>query len=191
MCTVRLIVSSHQFQTFVQTVFHVLDPGTKLVCHNLHEQSRADFLVRTSVHQAQLSVSFETVVPSFRAPFCVSIERKYNGVANCCSCGGIAITAVADCLAAFSRAGYAGSSVPAYPWNVKVPVAKVFAICVRLWLPDSHVLWTRLRYRLSHCPHSFCESCHCRIIAPSVDCCVTSSICALSSSGCLRSNSTS
>ena len=61
----RLIVSSHQFQKFVQTVFHVFDLGTELVRHNLYEKSRTVFLMRRVVHQAQLSVSFETVVSSF------------------------------------------------------------------------------------------------------------------------------
>ena len=34
--TVRLIVSSHQFQKFVQTVFHVFNVGTELVRHDLY-----------------------------------------------------------------------------------------------------------------------------------------------------------
>ena len=36
----------------------------------------------------------------------------------------VAITTVGDCLAAFSRAGEAGSSVPAYPLNVKSQSSK-------------------------------------------------------------------
>ena len=44
---------------------------------------------------------------------------RYSNVADCCSCGGVAITTVGDCLAVFSKAGWAGSSVPAYPLNVK------------------------------------------------------------------------
>ena len=36
-----------------------------------------------------------------------------------CSCGGVAITAVAECLVAFSTVGLAGLSVPAYSLNVK------------------------------------------------------------------------
>ena len=107
--TVRLIVSSHQFQKLVQTVFHVFDLGTKLVSHDLHEQSRAAILIGRSVHLAQLSVRFETVVSSFphdfRAPFCVSIVSRYSKFADCCSCGGVAITTVGDCLADFSKAG--------------------------------------------------------------------------------------
>ena len=31
--------------------------------------------------------------------------------------------------------------VPAYPVESEIPVVKVFARCVRLWLSDSHVLW--------------------------------------------------
>ena len=67
--TVRLVVSSHQLQVFVQTVFHVFDLGTELVRHDLHEESRAAFLIARSAHQAQLSVSFETVVSSFPHDF--------------------------------------------------------------------------------------------------------------------------
>ena len=67
--TVRLTVSSHRFQKFVQTVFHVFDFGTELVRHDLYEQSRAAFVIGRSVHQAQLSVSFETVVSSFPHDF--------------------------------------------------------------------------------------------------------------------------
>ena len=48
-------VSSHQFQKFVQTVFHVFDLGTELVRHDVYEQSHAAFLIGRSVHQAQLS----------------------------------------------------------------------------------------------------------------------------------------
>ena len=73
--------------------------------HDLHEQSRAAFLIGRSLHQAQLSASFETVVSSFlttfRAPFCVSIVSRYSNIADCCSCGGVAIiTIVGDGLAA-------------------------------------------------------------------------------------------
>ena len=42
----------------------------------------------------------------------------------------------------------------------KVPVVKVFARCVRLWLPDSHLFWARFRHRLTHCSLGFRESCH-------------------------------
>ena len=42
----------------------------------------------------------------------------------------------------------------------EVPVVKVFARCVRLWLPDSHILWVWCRHRLSHCSHGSRESCH-------------------------------
>ena len=76
----------------------------------LHEQSRAALLVGGSEHQAQLSVSFESIVSSsphdfFVLLFCVSIVGRYSNVADCCSCGAVAITTVVDCLAAFSRAG--------------------------------------------------------------------------------------
>ena len=37
--TVRLIVSCHQFQNFVQTVFHIFNLGTELLRHDLDEQS--------------------------------------------------------------------------------------------------------------------------------------------------------
>ena len=42
----------------------------------------------------------------------------------------------------------------------EIPVVKVFARYVRLWLSESHVLWARFRHRLSHCSHGFRESCH-------------------------------
>ena len=61
-------------------------------------------------------------------------------------------------LAVFSRAKWAASSVPAYPFECEIPVVKVFARCVRLWLSDSHVLWARFRHGLSHCSHGFRES---------------------------------
>ena len=80
--------------------------------------------------------------------------RRYSKVADCCSCGGVAITTVGDCLAVFSKAGYAGSSVPAYPLYVKSQSSKSLPRCLRLWLPDSHVLWARFR------SHGFRESCH-------------------------------
>ena len=78
--TVRLIVSSHQFQKFVRTVFHVFNLGNELVRHNLYEQSRAAFLIGRSVHQAQLSVSFETVVSSFPRDFPCSFLRDHRDV---------------------------------------------------------------------------------------------------------------
>ena len=58
--TIRLVVSSRQFQKFVQTIFRVFDLGTELVRHDLQEQSRAAFLIVRSVRQAQLSLSFES-----------------------------------------------------------------------------------------------------------------------------------
>ena len=45
--------------------------------------------------------------------------------------------------------------------STKVLVVGVLAKCVRLWLPDSHVLWARFRHRLSHGSPGFRESCHC------------------------------
>ena len=80
---------------------------------------------------------FPTSLTTFRAPFCVSIVSWYSKVAVCCPCGGVAITTVGDSLAVFSKARKARSSVPAYLFEV--PVVKVFAKCVWLWLPDSHV----------------------------------------------------
>ena len=77
---------------------------------------------------------------------------KYSKVADCCSCGGVAIATVGDCLAVFSKAGKAGSSVPAYPFNVKSLRTALAS--------DSRVLWARFRHRLSHCSHGFRESCH-------------------------------
>ena len=41
----------------------------------------------------------------------MGIVRKYSSVAHCCSCGAVAITAVVDCLAAFSWVGQAGEGV--------------------------------------------------------------------------------
>ena len=64
------------------------------------------------------------VVTIFRASFSVSIVRKCSSVADCCSCGAVTITAVACCLAAVSRVGWAGSSVPAYPLEVKSESSK-------------------------------------------------------------------
>ena len=40
------------------------------------------------------------------APFCVSIVSRYSNVADCCSCGAVAVTTVIDCLAAFCKARY-------------------------------------------------------------------------------------
>ena len=87
--TVRLIVSSHQFQKFVQTVFHVFNLGTELARHDQHEQSRAAFLIGRSVHQAQLSVSFEAVVSSFPHDFpcsflCEHREKVQQGCRLLC-----------------------------------------------------------------------------------------------------------
>ena len=45
------------------------------------------------------------------------------------SCGGVANTTVGDCLAVFSKAGQAGSSVPVSV-ECEIPVVKVFARCV-------------------------------------------------------------
>ena len=57
--TVRILVSSHQLQKIVQTFFHVLDRGTEQICHDLNKQSHPNLVIGNSVHQAQLSVSFE------------------------------------------------------------------------------------------------------------------------------------
>ena len=76
--TVRLVVSSHQYQKFDQTVFHVFDLGTELVRHDLHKQSRAAFLIARSVHQSQLSVRFEAVVCSFPHDFPCSVLCEHR-----------------------------------------------------------------------------------------------------------------
>ena len=160
---VRLIVSSYQFQKFVHTVFHVFDLGTKVVRHDLHEWSRAALLVGGSVHQAQLSVSLETVVSSFPHDFSCSILHEHREVvqqiADCCSCGAVSITTVVDCPAAFSRAGWAGSSVSV---KREVPVVNVFARCVLFWLSNSQVLGA---FSTPTVP-SFSQQCgfrHCRV----------------------------
>ena len=44
-----------------------------------------------------------------------------------------------------------------------VPLVEVFAGHTRLWLPDSHVFWTRSRHRLSHRSQSIRETRHCRV----------------------------
>ena len=77
-CTVRLVVSIHQFQKFIQTVFHVFYLGTELVCYVLYEQFHAAFLIGRSVHQAQLSVSLETVVSSFPHDFPCAFLCEYR-----------------------------------------------------------------------------------------------------------------
>ena len=157
----RLTSSRNSFRE----VFHVFDLGAELVRHDLNEQSRAAFLIRRSVHQAQLSVSFDTVVSSFphdfRAPFCVSIVSKYSKVADCCSCGGVAITTVGDWSRCFQQGWIGWIERTCVSVEREVPVVKVSARCERLWLSDSHVLWARFRHRLSHRSHSFRESCHC------------------------------
>ena len=53
--------------SFRRSSFHVFDLGTELARHDLYEQSSAAFLIGRSAHQAQLSVSFETVVSSFHS----------------------------------------------------------------------------------------------------------------------------
>ena len=82
---------------------HVFNLGTELVCRNLHEQSRSAFLIGLVVlemHCSCLRASkplYAAFLTTFRAPFCMSSVSKYSKVADCCSCGGVAVT-VGDCL---------------------------------------------------------------------------------------------
>ena len=113
--TIRVIVWSHHVQKYVQTVFHVFNLGTELVRHNLYEQSGAAFLIGCSVHQEQLSVSFETVVSNFPHEFSCSFLCEHREKAQ------------QGCRLLFvwwSRHHHAGSSVPAYLKNVKSQLAK-------------------------------------------------------------------
>ena len=93
-----------------------------------------------------LCAAFLTI---FRAPFCVSIVRKYSASQT-------VVRAVLSLTVSLLSAGF---SVPV---EGKLQVIKVLAKNVRLLLPDSHVL-TWFRYRLSPCSHSFCDSRHCRV----------------------------
>ena len=70
--------------------------------------------------------------------FCVSIVSRYVAEYSCLQQGRI------------SRIERTRVSV-----ECEIPVIKVFARCVRLWLSDSHVLWARFRHRLSQCSHGF------------------------------------
>ena len=163
--TVRLVVSSHQFQKFVQKVFHVFDLGTELVRHDLHEQSRAAFLIGRSVHQAQLSVSFETVVSRFSHHFsCTFLCEHREEVQQCCRLLFVWWSRQHHCwwLSHCLQQGRIGRiECTRVSVECEIPVVKVFAWCIRLWLSDSHVLWARFRHRLSHCSHGFRESRHC------------------------------
>ena len=84
---------------------------------------------------------------------CVRIVSRYSEIADSCSCGGVAITTVGACLAVFSKAGQAGSSVPACPLNVK-QLSKSLPGAYG-WLPDFRVFWARFRHQLTHCSHDF------------------------------------
>ena len=215
--TVRLIVSSHQFHKIVETVFHVFNLGTEFVRHDLHEQSRAALLIWRSVHQAQLSVSFENVVSSFPHDFpcsflCEHREKVQQGCRllivwwsrhhHCFQQGRIGRIVhtrvsvecevpVVKVFARCVRLWLSDSHCTRVSVEREVPVVKVFARCVRLWLPDSHVLWARFRHRLSHCSHGFRESCH-RCVHRSARRLLTNvNICAVSSSSWRPSNLTS
>ena len=92
----------------------------------------------------------------------MSIVSRCSNVADCCSCGAVAVTTVVDCLAAFRKAGFEGSRVPAYPLNVKSQSSKTLPGTYGSGFP-THVLWRRSRHRLSQSSHSICETRHCRV----------------------------
>ena len=138
---VRLVVSSHQSQKLVQTVFHVFNLGTKLVSHDLHEQSRAAFLIGRSVHQAQLSESFETVVSSFSHRFpCSFLCEHREEMQQCCKlllvwwCRHHHCWRLSCCfqLRKICRIERTRASV-----ECETQIVKAFAKCVRLWLSAS------------------------------------------------------
>ena len=83
----------------------------------------------------------------------MSIVRRYSNVADCCSCGVVAITSVVGCLAAFSMAGQARSSVPAHSLNVKSQSSKS--------LPSAYGSGFPTLVSSGRGFHSFCESRHC------------------------------
>ena len=164
--TVRLLVSSHQFQKFVQRSLPRLRSWNR-TCTSLFERTvqccLPDQTFRTSgtVVCKLRKPLFPAFLTTFRAPFCVSIVSKYSKVADCCSCGGVAITTVGDWSRCFQQGWIGWIERTCVSVEREVPVVKVFARCERLWLSDSHVLWARFRHRLSHRSHSFRESCHC------------------------------
>ena len=92
-------------------------------------------------------------------PFPEDGMRRYSKVADCCSCGGVAITLFVIVSLFSTRLDRQDRAYPRIRER-EVPVVEVFARCVRLWLPDTHALWARFRHRLSHCSRGFRESCH-------------------------------
>ena len=136
-------------------MFFVFYLESELVCYNLHEQSRAAFLIGRSVHQAQLSVSFETVVSSFPHDLCEHREK----VQQSCRLLFMWWSRHHHCwsLSRCFQQGWMGKIKRSrVSVEREVPVVKVFAKCVRLWLPDSHVFWARFRHRLTHCFRNGC-----------------------------------
>ena len=97
-----------------------------MICTN---RSRAAFLIGRSVHQAQLSVSFETVVSSFPHHFpCSLLCEHREEVQQCCRLLFVWWESPSPLLVTVSlfsaRQDRARSSVPAYPLNVKSQSSK-------------------------------------------------------------------
>ena len=55
----------------------------------------------------------------------MSIVSRYSNVANCCSCGGVAITNVGDCLAVFQQGRIGRIEGPRVSVECEIPVVKV------------------------------------------------------------------
>ena len=119
-------------------------------------------MIRGSVHQAQLSVTFETVFSSFPRHFpCSLLCEHREEVQQCCGLLFTWWSRQHHCWR-LSRCLQQGRiECTRVSFECEIPVVKVFAWCVRLWLSDSHVLWARFRHRLFHRSHSFSESRHC------------------------------
>ena len=69
--------------------------------------------------------------------------------------GGVAITIVGDCLAVFSKAGKSGSSVPAYPLNVKSQSSKSLPGAYGSGFPTLVSSGRGFDTDCSHCSHGF------------------------------------
>ena len=74
----RLTSSRNSFRR--SSTSSILEPNSSVrhASQLLYEQSRAAFLIGRSVHQARLSVSFETVVPSFPHHFPCSLLCEHR-----------------------------------------------------------------------------------------------------------------
>ena len=153
--TVRLIVSSHQFQKFVQTVFHVFNLGTKLVSRDFHDPCcLPDRTFRTSgtVVCKLRNRCFQLSSPLFVLP---SVWVSWGGTAMLQTAVRVVQSPSPLLVIVLLFSARQDGQDRRVSVECEIPVVKVFARCVRLWLSDSHVLWTRFRHRLLHCSHGF------------------------------------